>query len=156
MPLALSSPARRSAHGRFKRPRRRRQLYPDSDDEASQKKRDDARKRSVPPKRLFDPTSIKEEDLERWGISSRRDGRDRDKTVYEYEGFQFKGSFLTKFVPIRSLFTGPDVLPELEELKIFEQARPLTRARHPPSTAAPPIPSSPRPRLRRGKWRAGC
>jgi hypothetical protein len=93
------------------------------DDELAEKKREDARKRSVPPKRLFDPTGIKEEDLERWGITSRRDHRDRDKTVHEYEGFQFKGSFLTKFLPIRSLFTGPDILPELDELKIFEQGR---------------------------------
>lgn len=102
----------------------RSQQFRELDDEAAEKKRDDARKRSVPPKRLFDPTSIKEEDLERWGITSRRDLRERDKTVYEYEGFQFKGSFLTKFLPIRSLFTGPDILPELDELKIFEQAGP--------------------------------
>ena len=47
--------------------------------------------------------------------------RERDKSVYEYEGYQFKGSFVTKYVPLRSCLTGPDIVPEPDDLKIFEQ-----------------------------------
>eukprot|EP00290_Baffinella_frigidus_P051885 CAMPEP_0180384472 /NCGR_PEP_ID=MMETSP0989-20121125/28552_1 /TAXON_ID=697907 /ORGANISM="non described non described, Strain CCMP2293" /LENGTH=714 /DNA_ID=CAMNT_0022384927 /DNA_START=139 /DNA_END=2280 /DNA_ORIENTATION=- len=93
-------------------------------DEAEAKKR---RSKAVPPRRLFDPANHNEKDLERWVIDSARSSE--GQLIYEYEGMVFETKegdantgFLVKKMTTKSLQLGSDVQPELDELKMFEQA----------------------------------
>ena len=99
--------------------------YSSINDELEVKKR---RAKAMPARKVFDPRNFSDADLDKWGISSERtsDGQ----LAYDYEGMVFEinqnsgahTGFLVKKMTAKSLQIGPDVRPELDELKMFEKA----------------------------------
>ena len=74
----------------------------------------------LPPRRPFNPGNYSEEQLDSWGLERTRN--EDQETVWRYDDtFYFRGNFVTKRYPVKSLGLGVDVQPELDDLTIFEQ-----------------------------------
>ena len=95
-------------------------------DESEAKKR---RAKFVPSRRLFKPEDYSTDDLLKWGIERIRD--EDLENVYVYQGMKFETfagdsdsstGFLKNRWPVKSLQIGSEVVPQLDELKLFEQA----------------------------------
>lgn len=79
-------------------------------------------------RRLFKPEDYSIDDLLKWGIERIRD--EDLENVYVYQGMKFETfagdsdsstGFLRNRWPVKSLQIGSEVVPQLDELKLFEQ-----------------------------------
>jgi transcription elongation factor SPT5 len=98
--------------------------YSSINDEQEVRKR---RRMAIPPRRVFDPRNFTDADLDKWGISSER--QSDGQLAFDYDGMVFEinqnsganTGFLVKKMTAKNLQI-EDVRPELDELKMFEQA----------------------------------